>query len=75
VLGCLSSLWGARLFLINVGWLSIIVVGHGLWVPLLEHVYDLKLMKTVNLLKHLPRAQTMPIVIWTCFASGCDSDS
>ena len=32
-------------------WLSVVVVGHGLWVPLLQHVYDIKLMKTVSLLK------------------------
>jgi hypothetical protein len=34
-----------------IGWLSVVVVGHGLRVPSLQHVYDLKLKKTVSLLK------------------------
>ena len=54
VVGCwaVPCQYGALVLgFVIVGWLSIVVVGHGLWVPSLQHVYDLKLMKTVRLLK------------------------
>jgi hypothetical protein len=56
VVGCWEGCWAVPrrcgalvLGFVVVGWLSVVVVGHGVWGR--RYVYDLKLMKTVSWLK------------------------
>jgi hypothetical protein len=44
-------MWDAGAWFCHHRLVSVVVVGHGLWVLSLQHVYDLKLKKTVSLLK------------------------